>query len=178
MRNLLPAVLLGVLVAIVGCSAQPIAGHASSPPGVFSTTRTPSPVPRTTQPEVPAAVSLPVPAGPARELSAREWALIAKSPDSHVGEHVVVFGYVTQFDAVTGGSAFRASLDGVRHRQTYEYDTNAILVGRSADQLADVVQDDMFRAEVTITGSYSYQTTMGGTLTVPQMQVEKIEVIG
>jgi hypothetical protein len=33
---------------------------------------------------------------------------------------------------------------------TYEYDTNAILVGRSVDQLAQVVQDDMFCAEVTI----------------------------
>jgi hypothetical protein len=117
------------------------------------------------------------PAGPARELTSREWALIAKSPDSHVGEHVIVFGYVSQFDSVTGPSSFRASLDGVRHRQTYEYDTNAILVGRSTDQLANVVVNDQFRAEVTITGSLSYSTTMGGTLTVPQMQVEKIEVI-
>jgi hypothetical protein len=55
---------------------------------------------------VPAVVTLPAPTDPARELSSRDWALIAKSPDSHIGEHVVVFGYVTQFDSVTGPSAF------------------------------------------------------------------------
>jgi hypothetical protein len=175
---LLPAVLVGVLLALVGCAA-PVVGQAS--PAAPTSTSTPptsrpvfTPAP-TTQPAAPAVLS--PPAGPARELTSREWALIAKSPDSHVGEHVIVFGYVSQFDSVTGPSSFRASLDGVRHRQTYEYDTNAILVGRSTDQLANVVVNDQFRAEVTITGSLSYSTTMGGTLTVPQMQVEKIEVI-
>jgi hypothetical protein len=177
-----PVLLVGALLVLVGCSV-PVAGQPSSvvaqPSSVPVTTPPWTPVPApTTQPDVPAVVSLPAPTGPARELSSREWALIAKSPDSHVGEHVVVFGYVSQFDSVTGPAAFRASLDGVRHRQTYEYDTNAILVGRSVDQLANVVVNDMFRAEVTITGSYSYRTTMGGTLTVPQMQVEKIEVTG
>jgi hypothetical protein len=157
------------------------AGADTAPASTAAPSTAPQP-PKVSVPTTPAAPAVvpiaPQPTGPARKLSAREWAQIAKSPDQHIGEHVVVYGHVTQFDAVTGTSAFRASLDGIRHRQTYEYDTNAILRARNVGQLDAVVQDDVIRAEVTITGSYSYETTMGGTMTAPQMQVEKIEVIG
>lgn len=50
---------------------------------------------------------------------AREWALIAKSPDQHAGERIIVYGEVTQFDAATGTSAFRANVDGVAHPLRY-----------------------------------------------------------
>jgi hypothetical protein len=40
------------------------------------------------------------------------------------------------------------------------------------------VNGDVFRAEVTVRGSHSYETTMGGTLTVPVLGVDAIEVIG
>jgi hypothetical protein len=122
-------------------------------------------------------VAEPPPPVPHRAVSGRDWLLIAKSPDLHIGERVTVFGHVTQFDAVTGPAAFRANVDGVHHRRTYEYDTNTILRG-AADQLANVVQGDVFRADVTVGGSYSYQTTMGGTLTVPVLGVDAITVVG
>jgi hypothetical protein len=38
---------------------------------------------------------------------------------------------VTQFDAATGPTSFRASVDGVRHKQSYEFDTNTFLTGTS-----------------------------------------------
>ncbi len=117
------------------------------------------------------------PPGPHRAVSGRDWLLIAKSPDLHIGDRITVYGHVTQFDAVTGSTSFRASIDGVQHRRTYEYDTNTILRG-TADQLANVVQGDVFRADVTVGGSYSYTTTMGGTLTVPILGVDAITVIG
>jgi hypothetical protein len=119
----------------------------------------------------------PPPPVPHREVSARDWQLIAKSPDSHIGERIVLHGHVTQFDAATGLDAFRASVDAVRHSRSYEYDTNTILRG-TATQLADVVNGDMFRAEVTVRGSYSYETTMGGMLTVPVLGIDAIEVTG
>ncbi|WP_158228091.1 PASTA domain-containing protein [Pseudonocardia sp. MH-G8] len=119
----------------------------------------------------------PPPPVPHREIAARDWQLIAKSPDGHIGERIVVHGHVTQFDTATGLDAFRAGVDAVRHSRTYEYDTNTILRGTAA-QLANVVNGDMFRAHVTVRGSYSYETTMGGTLTVPVLGIDAIEVTG
>ncbi|WP_345611556.1 PASTA domain-containing protein [Pseudonocardia adelaidensis] len=117
------------------------------------------------------------PPTPHRELSARDWQLIAKSPDSHIGERITVYGYVFQFDSATGPDGFLAQVDGVRHRRSYEYDTNTAFSG-SASMFENVVDGDMFRADVTVLGSYSYNTQIGGSTTVPRLQVDKIDVIG
>ena len=47
-----------------------------------------------------------------------------------------------------------------------------------ADDLSDVVEDDVFKATVTVLGSYSYDTQIGGNTTVPHLQINKIKVIG
>lgn len=123
-----------------------------------------------------AAVSVtlePPPPVPHSQISARDWQVIAKNPDAHTGKRIIVYGYVTQFDAATGTTSFRASIDGVKHRQTYEYDTNTFLRG-TADALADIVVDDEFKAEVTVGGSLSYDTQIGGSTTVPVLQVDTI----
>lgn len=125
-------------------------------------------------------VVLPPPAPP-RAITAREWALIARSPDAHVGEAIVVYGQVTQFDAATGSTGFRANVDGVKHAVKYgyaDYDTNTVLSAPTSSLLGDLVNKDLFRAEVVVAGSYSYETTMGGTLTVPKLTVTKITVTG
>lgn len=122
----------------------------------------------------------PAPPAPARAITAREWALIAKSPDQHTGERIIVYGEVTQFDAATGASTFRANVDGIAHRVRYgyaDYETNTVLAG-SATLLEDLVADDLFRAEATVQGSLSYRTTMGGTITVPKLEVTAITVTG
>ena len=84
------------------------------------------------------------------------------------------------FDAATGTSAFRANVDGVAHKPSYgfaSYSTNTIVTG-SDELLSNVVQGDLFKAEATVTGSFSYQSTMGAQLTTPQLAVTKIDVIG
>jgi hypothetical protein len=53
--------------------------------------------------------------GPARTITAREWQAIAKDPDAHTGEKIIMHGYVTQFDAATGTNKFWANVDGVQH---------------------------------------------------------------
>jgi hypothetical protein len=78
-----------------------------------------------------------------------------------------------QFDAATGTTTFRASVDGVRQKRAYDYDTNTVLGGNAAD-LQDIVVDDEFTAEVTVTGSLTYQTQIGGNTTVPMLLVQKI----
>lgn len=64
-------------------------------------------------------------------------------------------------------------MDGAQHDEWYDYDTDTILQG-SASQLTDIVADDTFRAEVSVLGSYTYETTMGGSMTVPMLQVDSI----
>lgn len=128
------------------------------------------------------AVTVPVqvPAGPAKQIAARDWAKIAKDPEAYKGQSIVVYGQVTQFDSATGTDAFRANVDAVKHEVSYgyaDYETNTML-GGSAAVLADLVDKDLFRAEVVVAGAYSYETTMGGQTTVPLLRVTKIQTIG
>jgi hypothetical protein len=128
-------------------------------------------------------MALPVttfPAAPAKAITEREWQLIAKNPDSHIGERVIVYGQVTQFDSATGTSGFRANVGAKAKKASYgwaDYDTNTFMTGTS-DLLAEVVQGDLFKAEVTVAGSFSYESTMGASLTAPSLSVTKIDVTG
>jgi hypothetical protein len=122
-----------------------------------------------------------LPPEPARSITSREWAVIAKSPDTHQGQRLIVFGHVTQFDSVTGptgvpgerGRSAARRVVRLRHEHDPAGVTNTILQG-SASQLTDIVADDTFRAEVSVLGSYTYETTMGGSMTVPMLQVDSI----
>ena len=92
--------------------------------------------------------------------------MIAKDPDSHVGESIIVYGEVTQFDSVTGTDTFRANVDGAVHQVTYGfsgYETNTVLTGGGAD-LSNLVEGDLFEADVVVAGLMSYDNTMGGSL--------------
>jgi hypothetical protein len=123
----------------------------------------------------------PAPAVTYRALTARTWAQIAKDPDAHAGETCIVYGEVTQFDAATGQSAFRADVGGVRQYPDdigyVSYPTNTVLDG-DAGTLSPVVENDLFTAKVTVTGSLSYDTQIGGSTTVPELQVDSITVTG
>jgi hypothetical protein len=130
------------------------------------------PVPATTAPVQPAVYHV---------LTAHKWALIAKDPDAHAGETYIVYGEVTQFDANTGASAFRADVGAVRQYPDdigfVDYPTNTVLDGDTGT-LGPVVEKDLFTAKVTVTGSLSYDTTLGGSTTVPELQIDKITVTG
>jgi hypothetical protein len=92
----------------------------------------------------------------------------------------VVYGQVTQFDSATRTSTFRANVDGAAHKVSYgyaDYKTNTMLTGPD-DQLKDIVDGDLFRAEVTVAGALSYDTTMGGSTTVPKLEITAIKVTG
>lgn len=110
------------------------------------------------------------------KLTAREWKKLAKDPDAYAGKAYIVYGVVTQFDAATGADTFRADVDGVRHADQFDYDTNTILSNVKGD-VSDLVEDDMFQASVIVVGSYSYETSLGGETTVPQLSVMKIKTL-
>lgn len=115
-----------------------------------------------------------------KAVDARGWLQIAKNLDSHVGDCVIVYGVVTQFDAATGSGAFRADADGVKQVPEYgyvNYPTNTLMTSGEAD-LSDVVEDDLFTAQVTVLGSYTYDTQLGGHTTAPKLRIDAINVTG
>ncbi len=112
-----------------------------------------------------------------KELTDREWSLIAKNPSSHIGEKVVVYGKVTQFDAATGNDAFRADIDG--QPQDYNiYNTNTFVEEGLSGIATDVVEGDLVTMWVRVDGDKSYDTQNGGNTTVPSLTAYIIEVTG
>jgi hypothetical protein len=73
------------------------------PASAVTTTASPTTTAPTTT-AAPTATYTYAPPAPARAITAREWALIAKNPDAHIGERIISHGEVTQFDSGTGGS--------------------------------------------------------------------------
>jgi hypothetical protein len=107
-------------------------------------------------------------------------ALLVKNPDAHKGETVRVYGYVTQFDAATGTTILRANASGVRQSAWYDFTDNAMFGVATSDEakLTNVVEGDLFTAEVKVAGSYSYDTQIGGNTTVPLFLIDNIVVTG
>jgi hypothetical protein len=161
----LAATIIAVLVLFVGC----VAGKSSS--GSSSTSA-----------GVPALVSK----GPTKaqiaaavDMSAREMALLVKTPDKYIGKTMVVHAKVTQFDAATGACKFRASMSHTRMESEYDYEYNSYFTGGDGDsvcpELSGIVAGDLVRLTVTSTGSYSYDTQIGGNTTAPSFQVEAVK---
>lgn len=100
-----------------------------------------------------------------------------KKPDSYLDMNVIIYARVTQFDSATGPCTFRAN---VSHAQVgkYDYEHNTIFNAgdglTNCDILDDVVAEDIVKVTVTVTGSLTYDTQVGGSTTVPEMQVVKI----
>jgi hypothetical protein len=126
------------------------------------------------------ATSTPVytPLAPAQAITNYQWREIAMNPAGHVGERIVVYGQVTQFDANAGGTSFRANVDAIVHnpdRGLVDYPTNTMFSG-DAGILIDLVQGDTFKADATVAGANTYQNSTGGSLTVPQLTATKIVI--
>ncbi|MGC5021242.1 hypothetical protein [Micromonospora sp. DT47] len=174
---------LGVGVAVIAASgddAKPAAGAmaSASPSTIAPTTAAPTTAaPTSAAPSPTKTTPPPKPKPPSyKTLTERQWKLIAKNPDAYLGKTYVVYGRVTQFDAATGTDSFRADVAHRRMADEYEYETNTIFNGSESD-LDNLVEDDIFRANVTVLGSFSYDTQIGGETTVPMLQVNSIKVL-
>ncbi|WP_051297331.1 DUF4190 domain-containing protein [Brevibacterium album] len=115
------------------------------------------------------------------EVEDRDFAQIAKAPDDHTGEHIVVYGQITQLDSATGKCTMRVNVAESRQNEFYEYDENAVVF--AGDRVSDcpamdsLVTDDVVKLWVTVEGSYSYTTMIGGSTTVPAFGLFEVEVI-
>lgn len=191
-RKVWPWIVGSISAVVILCCgigvAAGIGADTDARPAAVATTQATSPkpttaapttaAPTTAAPTTPAAAAPPKPAPKPtyKTLSDRDWKLIAKDPDSYIGKTYVVYGSVTQFDAATGDDTFRADVGHKNMAYSYEYDTNTMLNGTPA-RLKNVVQDDEFRANVTVMGSFSYDTQIGGSTTVPLLRVDAIKIL-
>lgn len=146
-----------------------------------SVAASPPPAPPSTKPSAPATrAQVPSAKKSYQGLSSRKFKLLAKDPDSYIGKTYLIYGEVTQFDAATGTEGFRANTGPTKLRISYgyvSYDQNSVLSGTTS-RLAKLVEGDCFSAKVTVLGSYSYDTQLGGSTTVPMFQVDSIKVYG
>ena len=146
--------------------------------GTPTATPTATPTPTKTMAK-PAPKPRPKPKPPvAKPLSARTWQKIVKDPDSYSGKRYIVYGEIRQFDAATGTHTFLAD---VAHRDTTSYGffdgENTMLTGDEA-KLEDFVEGDVIKASVTVVGSFSYDTQIGGNTTVPMLTINSIRRVG
>lgn len=111
-----------------------------------------------------------------KTVTSREWQLVAKNPDAHVGELYVVYGRVVQADSATGTDQIRVYTGG-QQVESYDFDINTLVTAGEAS-FVEVVQDDLVTLWVKVTGAESYETSMGGDVTAPAVQANIVEVYG
>ncbi|ASK66199.1 hypothetical protein CFK39_10660 [Brachybacterium avium] len=115
------------------------------------------------------------------ELDERTLAQIVKAPDDHLGRQVIVYGAITQLDAATGKCFVRISIAEAPQDAWYDYEHNS--VGFAGDGESDCpvldpfVADDEVKLWITIGGSISYDTQIGGSTTVPAYLIDEAELL-
>ncbi|MGO1684837.1 MAG: hypothetical protein ACTHYR_07655 [Brachybacterium sp.] len=115
------------------------------------------------------------------ELDERTLARIVKAPDDHLGRQVIVYGAITQLDAATGKCFVRISIADAPQDAWYDYEHNS--VGFAGDGESDCpvldpfVADDEVKLWITIGGSISYDTQIGGSTTVPAYLIDEAELL-
>lgn len=135
--------------------------------------------------EEPTAVPPPAPAAPDLSTFAptdeRTFALIAKDPDAYIGTNLIVFGSITQLDSATGRCNMLVSAGAAQTEFSYDYGQNTLATsgdGESDCPIFDpLVEGDHVKMWVTILGSYSYDTQIGGNTTVPLFEVLQAELL-
>ena len=88
----------------------------------------------------------------------------------------IVYGRVTQADAATG-DFFRVDTSGVYQESEYDYEVNT-MVAPMPDEDAEVVSGDIVKMYITVSGSYSYDTAIGGTAQAVLGIVADVEILG
>jgi hypothetical protein len=105
--------------------------------------------------------------------TSRAWAQLVKAPDSYIGNGYKVWGCITQFDAETGVTSFRAVASYRKETDWHPSANNAVFTGTAA-QLTDFLADDLIYMSVIGLGSSSYYTPARGWTPVLLFQVVTI----
>lgn len=177
----------GATSAVPAASPAPtvtVTTTATATPSAPTTSESAEPEPEPSVEPEPEPEPEPTTAKPAKKsyktLSSRKFKQFAKNPDAYLGKTYVIYGEVTQFDAATGTDTFRADTGPKKLKISYgyvDYQQNTMLTGDESE-LKELVEGDCFRAKVTVLGSYSYDTQIGGNTTVPLLMVDSVSVYG
>lgn len=119
--------------------------------------------------------------GSFEELDERTLAQIVKAPDDHIGRQVIVYGRITQLDAATGRCVVLVSISHAAQNDWYDYEHNTMGVAGDGETdcpvLDPFVADDEVKLWVTVAGSISYETQIGGSTTVPAYVIDEAELL-
>lgn len=111
----------------------------------------------------------------------RSFALIAKEPDSHIGTNMIVYGSVAQLDSATGPCVMLLSAAEGEKASSFDYGQNTLAMSGDGEVSCPVfdplVEGDHVKMWVTVLGSFSYDTQIGGNTTVPAFEVWQAELL-
>lgn len=96
---------------------------------------------------------------------------LARTPDKHIGNKVTLSGEIVQVIEGDDASQYRMAVD-------QDYD-KMVLIEVPSDQLSSrILENDLITIYGESQGTIDYESTMGGTITVPAITVDKFEVTG
>jgi hypothetical protein len=126
----------------------------------------------------PTPTPVPTPTKVYSDISQRDWQLIVKDPIGNQSRNIVVYGRITQFDSITGLGRMRAEVFGTLEElnKSFSFGDNTFLTGTDS-MLKNFVNKDKFKARVTVSGTYSYTTTLNANVTVPLLAISSIELL-
>ncbi len=112
---------------------------------------------------------------------------LEKNPARYKDTCVHLYAYIVQFDSNTGPCSFHAEISDRRSRRWYDYDVRSTFgledsemlstVRTDCPELDDIDVDDFVEIWATGLGSFSYDTSLGGSNTVPSFRIEKISLV-
>ena len=112
---------------------------------------------------------------------------VEKNPDGLEGQCFVLYGRIVQFDSNTGPCSFHANIARNNSsrwwdydiRSTFGYEDSEILSSfvTTCPELDDIDGDDFVKIWGTVLGSHRYDTSLGGSNTVPSFKIEKVELV-
>lgn len=112
------------------------------------------------------------------EIDGATWESIAKDANAHVGEQIIAYAEVIQYDSATGANSVRAFVGAGQPGNSSELTTNTFLVGDDASVFAGAVLNDVLKVHAVVTGILEYETTAGGFEVVPELTVVAAEDVG
>jgi hypothetical protein len=114
------------------------------------------------------------------DVDAAVLADIVADPDGHVGEKVVVYGFVSQFDEATGPCLALLGVGAAQSTSSWDYPHDVIGGGGdgiTCPTLEGVLEGDHLKLWVTVAGSYTYGAVSGEDVSAPAFDIAHVELL-
>ncbi|MGF3056197.1 hypothetical protein [Microbacterium sp. YY-01] len=184
-RIWLTAVVVAACLPLTGCIAAMIPSEPRSAPVAASET-----VEETAEPLADDLPTEPLPE-PAdvetvdlsgfTEVSDREFSLIARDATAHVGTELIVYGRIFQLDASSGKCMMLVDLEGSMKDTSFDYTHSAAAVSGDWEYdcpiFDELMEKDHVKLWVTVMMTFTYDTRIGGSNTVPLVLVHDAEIL-